>query len=368
MAVYIHQLPNWPHFFWDEALVNLPLPALRHQQGKLLGKMEALGFSLQNEASLEIITLDVVKSGEIEGEILDRDQVRSSIARRLGMDIAGLIPADRNVEGIVEMMLDATQQHEQPLTNERVFSWHNSLFPSGQSGMLKIVIGAWRNNAKNNPMQVVSGPGGRETLHFEAPEAEKLVMEMELFFSWFNQNNNYDPIIKAAIAHLWFVTIHPLDDGNGRIARAITDMQLARADNSSHRFYSMSAQIRKERKTYYHLLESTQKDNLDITDWLLWFLACCDRSIDASNELLAVVLAKAKFWEINAKTLFNARQILLINKLLDGFNGKLNSSKWAVIAKCSQDTALRDIQDLMDKKVLRKENSGGRSTAYELLC
>ena len=328
--------------------------------------MEALGFSLQNEASLETITLDIVKSGEIEGELLDKDQVRSSIARRLGMDIAGLIPAECHVEGIVEMMVDATQQQEQPLTDERIFSWHNSLFPPKHDSMLKIVIGAWRDNAINDPMQAVSGPSGRETVHFEAPEAEKLVMEMELFFSWFNQNNNYDPIIKAAIAHLWFVTIYLLDDGNGRVARAITDMQLARADNSSHRFYSMSAQIQKERKTYYHLLESTQKGNLDITDWLLWFLACCDRSIYASNELLAVVLAKAKFWEINAKTVFNARQILLINKLLDGFNGKLNSSKWAVNAKCSQDTALRDIQDLMDKKVLTKENSGGRSTAYKL--
>ena len=365
--IYIYQLQEWPQFYWDQEKLAKLLAEVRHRQGKLLGRMEAHGFELQKEATLETLTLDVLKSSEIEGEILDINQVRSSIARRLGMDIAGLIPADRNVEGIVEMMVDATQNCNAPLTNERLFDWHAALFPTGRSGMQKIVVGAWRKNVKDDPMQVVSGPVGKEKVHFKAPDADLLDDEMDRFLEWFNTNSQTDAVIKAGIAHLWFVTIHPFDDGNGRIARAFADMQLARADGTSQRFYSMSAQIRKERKTYYNVLEEIQKGSLDITAWLQWFLGCLDRAFTATDETLRTVLRKAKFWEHHAKTIFNERQKLMISKLLDGFDGKLNTSKWAKIAKCSQDTALRDIQDLMDKEVLMKEPAGGRSTNYDLV-
>ncbi|MEP7238938.1 MAG: Fic family protein [Ferruginibacter sp.] len=363
-SLYIYQRAEWPRFSWNQETVSPLLAEVRHTQGKLLGRMDALGFGIKEEATLQTITLDVLKSSEIEGELLDAAQVRSSIARRLGMDVAGMIPADRNVEGVVEMMLDATQHFNAPLTNERLFGWHAALFPTGRSGMQKIVTGAWRNNTSDDPMQIVSGPMGKEKIHYQAPAAELLADEMNHFINWFNTEMNIDPVLKVAIAHLWFVTIHPFDDGNGRIARAIADMQLARADGTAQRFYSMSAQIRKERNAYYDILETTQKGTLDITDWLSWFLHCLQRSLQATDETLAVVLHKARFWEQHAKTVLNNRQVLMLNKLLDGFTGKLTSSKWATIAKCSQDTALRDIQDLMQKKILVKEVGGGRSTGY----
>jgi len=366
MAIYIHQLPNWPRFTWQQDQIAPLLAEVRHRQGRLLGKMESLGFNLQAEANLQTLTLDVLKSSEIEGELLDAEQVRLSIARRLGMDIAGLVPADRHVEGIVEMMLDATQQYQQALSYERLFGWHAALFPTGRSGMHKIVVGAWRDNKTDDPMRVVSGAMGKEKVHFEAPATDRLNIEMNQFITWFNEDIGMNAVIKAAIAHLWFVTIHPFDDGNGRIARAIADMQMARADGTPQRFYSMSAQIRKERKEYYDILEATQKGSLDITRWLTWFLQCLDRAIAATDETLGGVLRKAKFWEKHAVTILNDRQRTMLNKLLDGFDGKLNTSKWAKIMKTSQDTALRDIQDLIEKHILVKETSGGRSTSYQL--
>ena len=322
MALYIYQLKDWPHLTWnEEKLINL-LGEVRHKQGKLLGRMHTIGFHLQSEATLQILTLDVIKSSEIEGEILDMDQVRSSIARRLGMDIAGLVPADRNVDGVVEMMLDATQNYKSALTEDRLFGWHAALFPTGRAGMHKIVVGAWRNNAKKDLMQVVSGPIGREIIHYQAPDAELLPDEVSAFLNWFNEDETIDPVIKSALSHLWFVTIHPFDDGNGRIARAIADLQLARSDNSQQRFYSMSAQIRKDRNGYYNTLEKTQKDSLDITEWLLWFLNCLNRALSASSETLADILLKAKFWEKYNHDVFNDRQKLMLNKLLDVFEGK----------------------------------------------
>jgi Fic family protein len=366
MPIYIHQRKGWPHFTWQEKKLLELLADVRHRQGKLIGLMQGLGFTLQAEATLQTLTLDVLKSSEIEGEILDADQVRSSIARRLGMDVAGLVPADRNVEGVVEMMLDATQNYKDALTEERIFGWHAALFPTGRNGMHKIVVGAWRDNTKEDPMQVVSGPIGREKVHYQAPDSELLPDEMKAFLKWFNTENALDPVLKAAIAHLWFVTLHPFDDGNGRIARAIADMQLARSDESNQRFYSMSAQIRKERNAYYNILEDTQKDTMDITQWLAWFLACLNRALEATGETLAMVFKKAKFWERNAKVQLNTRQRLMLNKLLDGFEGNLNNAKWAKIAKCSSDTALRDITDLLNKGILKKEEGGGRSTHYAL--
>jgi Fic family protein len=362
---YIHQVTGWPNFFWDHKRLEQLLAAVRHQQGRFLGRMEHLGFNLRAEAQLKTATLEILKSSEIEGELLHPEQVRSSVARRLGMDVAGLIQADRHVEGIVEMMMDATQQFETALTKERLFDWHAALFPTGRSGMSKIVVAGWRDD-KSGPMQVVSGPMGRERVHFEAPAANRLEVEMAAFLDWFNSEWNIDPVLKAAVAHLWFVTIHPLDDGNGRIARAIADLQLARADGSSQRFYSMSAQIQKERKAYYEILERTQQGELDITAWLDWFLNCLDRALQATDETIGVVLSKAAFWDAYKEEEFNDRQRLMLNKLLDGFDGKLNTSKWAKIAKCSQDTALRDIQDLINRNVLVKEELGGRSTSYAL--
>lgn len=362
---YIHQLKDWPNFIWSHEALHFTLSKLRHLQGKLTGKMEVLGFALREEAMLETLTMDVIKSTEIEGEILNAEQVRSSIARRLSMDISGLIPSDRNVEGVVEMMLNATQQYKQKLSAERLFGWHASLFPTGRSGMYKIVTGKWRNDS-TGPMQVVSGAMGKETVHYQAPDAALLNKEMKAFINWFNKEEKIDPVIKAAIAHLWFITIHPFDDGNGRIARAIADMQLARADASPQRFYSMSAQIRKQRNAYYNILEKTQKGNLDITEWLQWFLDCLHAALTATDQTLAKVLNKAQFWKQHATAHLNNRQRLMINKMLDGFDCKLTSSKWAKITKCSADTALRDIQDLINKSILRKEQAGGRSTNYEL--
>lgn len=314
---------------------------------------------------LKTLTLDVVKSSEIEGEILNPDQVRSSLARRLGLDISGLIPSDRNVEGVVEMMLDATQHSEKPLNKERLSGWHAALFPTGRSGMYKIEVGGWRKD-ETGPMQVISGAMGKERVHYQAPDAMALEKEMSSFMVWFNDKDQLDPLIKAGLAHLWFVTIHPFEDGNGRIARAITDMQLARADGIKQRFYSLSAQIRLVRKAYYDVLEKTQKGNLDITEWLLWFLNCLMDALKATDQTLAIVLTKAKFWEKHATLNFNDRQKLMLNKLLDGIEGKLTSSKWAKITKCSADTALRDIADLISKQILCKEGKGGRSTNYEL--
>ena len=367
MPVYIHQRPGWPTFIWNTERISPLLLSVRHRQGKLLGRMESLGFILQDESTLKNLTLEIVKSSEIEGEILDAEQVRSSIARKLGMDIAGLVPTDRYTEGLVEMMLDATQHYNQQLTNERLFGWQAALFPTGRSGLQKIVVGNWRDNEKDNPMQVVSGGMGKEKVHFEAPGAERLDVEMKLFLEWFNKETTVDVVLKAAIAHFWFVTIHPFDDGNGRIARTITDVQLSRADKTSQRFYSMSAQIRKERKEYYDILEKTQKGDLDITDWIIWFLNCMNRSLDVTDETLGATLQKARFWELQANTILNERQKLMLHKMLDGFDGKLNSSKWSKITKTSQDSALRDIQDLVNKKILQKETAGGRSTSYILL-
>ena len=367
--MFIYQRPDWPNFHWNTEQIVSALAAVRHKQGRLLGYMAALGFSLQSEAALQTLTLDVLKTSEIEGELLDVEQVRSSVARRLGIGTFGLIPADREVEGIVEMLHDATQQYNQPLTDERLFGWHSALFPTGRSGMQRITVGEWRTH-EAGPMQVLSGALGRERIHFQAPHASVLPTEMHRFLNWFNSDLSQDPVLKAAIAHLWFITIHPFDDGNGRIARAIADWQLARADNCPQRFYSLSAQIRLERSTYYDMLERTQRGDLNITGWLNWFLACLDRALTTADTTLASVLRKARYWDwLNTPpraAQLNDRQRLMLNKLLDGFDGKLTTSKWAKIAKCSQDTALRDIQQLVESGILSKEEAGGRSTSYGL--
>ena len=365
MSVYIHQKKDWPNFKWDsEDIVNL-LSEARNLQGRLQGKMEALGFELRNEALLDTLTLDVLKTSEIEGELLNHDQVRSSIARKLGLEIAGSVESDRNVDGVVEMMLDATQNCFKPLTKTRLFDWHAALFPTGRNGIYKIIVGDWRKDT-TGPMQVISGPMEKEKVHFEAPNSDLLEKEMSSLLNWFSQNNKIDLVLKASIAHLWFVTIHPFDDGNGRITRALTDMLLAQADKSNQRFYSMSAQIRIERKQYYDILEKTQKGELNITNWIQWFLQCLINALNSTEEVLVKVLFKGNFWQIHSKTIINERQKKLINKLLDSFDGKLTSSKWAKIAKCSKDTAIRDINDLIEKEILRKEEAGGRSTNYEL--
>ena len=365
MPKYIHESPDWPKFRRDQTGLTENLAAVRHRQGRLIGRMEGLGFPLRSEAVLQTLTQDVLKSSEIEGEILDQDQVRSSLARRLGIDIGGLTPADRHVEGIVEMMLDATQKYKEPLTDERLFAWHAAMFPTGRSGMKKITVGAWRDD-KSGPMQVVSGPLGRERVHYQAPAAPRLEAEVKSFLEWFNGQTAIDPVLKAGLAHLWFVTIHPFDDGNGRIARAIADMSLARSEDSPQRFYSMSAQIRAERNAYYDILEQTQQDTLNITPWLKWFLACLDRAFDGAEKTLTSVLRKAEFWKRHAATALNDRQRDILNRLLDGFEGKLTSSKYATIEKISPDTALRDISDLVERGILAKDAGGGRSTSYSL--
>ena len=363
---YIHELPDWPNYTWDEAALSAQLAAVRHRQGRLLGRMEGLGFDLRNEAMLQTLTSDVVKTSEIEGETLDKNQVRSSLAQRLGIDIGGLIPSDRHVDGVVEMMLDATQGYKRPLDAERLFGWHAALFPTGRSGMARINVGGWR-SADVGPMQVVSGPIGHAHIHFEAPQADRLTKEMTQFLGWFGRPPDNDPVLTAAVAHLWFVTIHPFEDGNGRIARAIADMALARSENSPQRFYSMSTQIRRERKAYYDILETTQKAGLDITPWLVWFLGCLDRAFDGAEDILANVFRKARFWETHARAALNVRQRDILNRLLDGFDGKLTSSKYAKIAKCSQDTANRDINGLIEIGALVKDDAGGRSTSYSLV-
>jgi Fic family protein len=365
-GTYIHERKGWPGFSWDHARIAARLVNIGHRQGRLIGRMEGLGFQLRAEAVLNTLTEDVLKSSETEGETLDRDQVRSSIARRFGLDIGGLVPADRNVEGVVEMMLDATQRYAEPLTGRRLFAWHAALFPSGHSGISKIRERAWRDDAKG-PMQFVSDPTGRERVHYEAPAADRLRDEMKKFVDWFEKDGSTDLVLKAGVAHLWSVTIHPFDDGNGRIARAIADMVLARSENTPQRFYSMSAQIRQERKTYYDILEATQKGDLDITRWLEWFLECMGRAFERSEEILGAVLGKTRFWDRFAKGEINQRQRNMLNRLLNGFEGKLTSSRWAKLAKCSHDTALRDIEDLIRKEVLVKDAAGGRSTSYSLV-
>ena len=365
MSPYIHQLSGWPNFVWDAAALVAPLAAVRHRQGRLIGRMETLGFPLTKEAELQTLTLDVLKSSEIEGEVHKLDQVRSSIARRLGLGIPGRIPTNRHVEGMVEMMLDATQNFDQPLTVERLLGWQAALFPTGRRGMHKIAAGAWRDDAKG-PMQITSGPMGHEQVHFEAPAAHLLDAEMTRFIRWANHPDSTDAVFRSALAHFWFVTIHPFDDGNGRIGRAIADWLLAQSENSSQRFYSMSAQILQERNAYYDILEKTQKGTLDVTPWMEWFLGCLGRAFDGTETALATVLRKARFWEKHSRTTISDRQRLMLNKMLDGFEGKLNSSKWAKLAKCSQDTAQRDIQYLIERGILVKEPAGGRSTSYSL--
>jgi Fic family protein len=363
--MYIHQLRDWPRFAWDGERLNETLTAVRHDQGRLLGRMDALGFQIREETNLETLTVDVVKTSEIEGENLDSEQVRSSIARRLGIDIGALKPADRDVEGIVDVMLDATRNYAQPLTEDRLLAWHASLFPAGRSGLRRITVGAWRDD-RGGPMQVVSGPIGNERVHFEAPAASRLNDEIAAFLKWFNADAGVDPVLKAAQAHLWLVTIHPFDDGNGRIARAIADMALARADGSAQRFYSMSAQIRQERAAYYGILERTQRGSMDVTPWMDWFLGCLSRAIANAQTGLANVLERAHFWESLDGIDINERQRLVLNRLLGDFDGKLTTSKYAKLAKCSQDTALRDIQSLVEAGVLMRNPAGGRSTSYAL--
>src|SRR5688572_9048130 len=365
MASYIHELANWPNLTWDDRRLAPPLATARHLQGRLVGQMEGLGFTVRDEAVLRTLTEDVLKSSEIEGEKLDADQVRSSVARRLGIDIGGLQPVDLHIEGVVEMMLDATQHHEQPLTTERLFGWHASLFPTGRSGMHRITVGTWRDD-RMAPMQVVSGPVGRQRVHFEAPVAGRLAEEMGQFVEWFNSDVTTEPVLKAALAHLWFVTIHPFDDGNGRIARAIADMSLARSEGSSQRFYSMSSQIREERGDYYRILEQTQQGTLDVTLWMEWFLGCLMRAIGGAQTALAGVINTARHWEKLRNVPLNGRQRLVIHKLLEGFDGKLTTSKWAALTKSSTDTALRDIQQLVERGVLVRNPAGGRSTSYSL--
>ncbi len=378
MAKYIYEYKNWTNFTWRETDINAIFGEVRNLQGKIIGQMNTLGFATKEEATLTTLTLDVIKSSEIEGEKLDYDQVRSSIARRLGINIAGLVPANRNVEGVVEMMLDATQNYQKPLTNKRLFGWHSALFPTGHSGMHKIEVGRYR----TGEMQIVSGAMGKEKVHYEAVPANRVKEEMDKFLKWFNDNSpithstkvskgvrDYpaiDPVLKSAIAHFWFIILHPFDDGNGRIARAISDLMLARADKTKERYYSMSSQILVERKQYYEILQKVQHSNGDITDWLDWFLHCLKNSLIATEATLQKILRKNDFWKIHENTEFNERQRLVLNKLFDGFDGKLKSSKWAKIAKCSPDTALRDIKDLIDKGILRQEQEGGRSTNYEL--
>ena len=362
--MWIHEHQNWPDFTWDAEVLAYKLADIRHRQGRLLGRMEGLGFELKREASLGMLTNDVIKSSAIEGEKLNPEEVRSSIARALGIDIAGLIPVSRDVEGIVEMMLDATQMFSKPLTKERLFGWHAALFPTGHSGMHRISVGGWR-TIEAGPMQVVSGPIGHEQVHFEAPNVERLEDEIATFSAWFDRESDIDPVLKAGIAHLWFVTIHPFEDGNGRIARAISDMALARADGIPDRFYSLSSQIESERKDYYDQLEKQQRSTPEITRWLEWFLDCFGRAMLSAELKLGSVLFKAQLWDLINQNPVNERQRLIINRMLENdFKGYMNTSKYAKLAKCSNDTALRDIQDLKVRGIFIQNSGGGRSTSY----
>ena len=364
--MYIWPHAHWPKLNWDTGHLATLLGRVSREQGRLLGRMQDLGFDLRREAQLSTLTEDVVRSSEIEGEKLEPEQVRSSIARRLGMEVGGLVPADRDVEGVVEMMLDATTNYPQPLTSDRLFGWHAALFPTGRSGLQKITAGNWRDDS-GGPMQVVSGPIGRRKAHYEAPPAERVPKEMNRFLMWLEAPGNTDPLLSAGLAHLWFVTIHPFDDGNGRIARAIADLALARSERSTQRFYSMSAQICRERNDYYTTLERTQMGGLDITSWQEWFLSCLSRAIEGSQDTRRALLEKARFWGRFAQQVLNERQVKVLNKLLDGFEGKLTTSKWAKLTKCSQDTAYRDILDLLERGALSKDPGGGRSTSYSLV-
>ncbi len=362
MAKYIYQYKSWPNFTWNEKETQVILGKLRHLQGKIFGQISALGFSVKEETMLSTLTLDVVKSSEIEGEILNFEQVRSSIARKLGIEYAGMVYPDRNVEGVVEMLLDATQNYEKPLDDERLFGWHAALFPIGRSGLYKIDVARYR----KDEIQIVSGAMGKEKVHYQAVPVKQVKFEMGRFLEWFNNNTEIDMVMKSAIAHFWFIIIHPFDDGNGRIARAISDLLLARSDNSPLRFYSLSNQLLSERKVYYDTLQKVQHNDSDITEWIVWFLNCLYRTLKNSEKTIEKVLYKADFWDKHKNTALNNRQRLMLNKLFDGFEGKLKTSKWAKITKCSQDTALRDIKDLIEKGILRQEKSGGRSTNYEL--
>ena len=360
---YIWQSGDWPNWRYDLAVLAEPLARVSRAQGMLIGRLADVGMALRDQASLAALTDDVLKTSEIEGELLDTETVRSSIARRLGVDIGALAPVDRHTEGVVEMVLDAVTHGASTLTPERMFSWHAALFPTGYSGLTAIRAGTFRDDA-NGPMQVVSGPLGKQKVHFEAPPADQLGGEMTSFLNWLNGESKDHPVLKAGLAHLWLVTLHPFDDGNGRIARAVGDLLLALADGSPQRFYSLSAQIQRERRDYYDILERTQKGSLDVTDWLHWFLDTLGRAIDSAQATLDAVLGKTRFWQRWATTPMNERQVKLLNRLLDGFDGKLTSSKWAAIAKCSPDTALRDINELVAIGVLEKSDSGGRSTSY----
>jgi len=363
--MYIYQIIKWPKFEWDDLLLSAKQGDIRQNMGMIFGQMKTAGFKQREEALLKTLTLDVTKSSAIEGEILDKEQVRSSIARRLRLKVAGMVPTNRRVDGAVEMMLDATQHFNKTLTINRLYSWHSSLFQSESNNTHKIIVCSWRDD-ETGPMQVVSGPLGMEQVHFQAPEAKVVPREMKIFLTWFNKELLLDPVIKAAIAHLWFVTIHPFDDGNGRITRAITDMQLAKADKSALRFYSMSAQIEKERKVYYEILEKTQKGTLDITEWLLWFLDCLGRSLDNTGDVLEKISTRSHFWNVHSSIPLNSRQKTMTDMLLDDFFGNLNVSKWAKITKSSTDTALRDIRDLIYKGILEQNEGGGRNTNYKL--
>ena len=362
---YIHEHPDWPRFRWRNEDTLQLLAKVRHNQGHLMGQMESLGFDLRQEAIVRTLTQDVVKTSEIEGERLDIEPVRSSIARRLGMDTAGLTEPDLRVEGVVEMMIDATGNYDEALTAERIFSWQAALFSTGFSGMRRIRVGSWRDDV-DGPMQVVSGPIGRERVHFEAPAADRVASEMRFFLDWFNAPSTTDEVLKAALAHLWFVTVHPLDDGNGRVARALADLLLGRSEQTSQRFYSMSGQILQERADYYKVLEQTQKGTLDVTIWMQWFLRCLNRAIEGAQETLGTVLEKARFWDSVRDVSLNARQRKMLNRLLDGFRGKLTTSKWAKICKTSDDSALRDITELLELGILERSTAGGRSTSYTL--
>jgi len=364
---YIWEDPQWPACRYDLARLAAPLAQTSLVQGLLVGRLADVGANLQSQASLVALTDDVLKTSEIEGERLSADSVRSSIARRLGVDIGALAPVDRNVEGVVEMVLDATLHCAAALTTERLFGWHAALFPTGFSGMSRINVGGWRDDA-SGAMQVVSGPIGRQRVHFEAPPAARVDGEMDRFLDWVNSDSGEPPLLKAGLAHLWFVTLHPFDDGNGRIARAVGDLLLARADGSPQRFYSLSAQIQRERSDYYDILERTQQGTLDITGWLDWFLGALHRAVANAQQTVDAVLLKSRFWQRWTGTPMNERQLKLLNRLLDGFDGKLTTSKWAAIAKCSPDTALRDISELLALGALKKSDSGGRSTSYELLA
>lgn len=362
---YIWQASDWPKWRYDLSVLAGPMGEVSRAQGVLIGRLADVGMALRDQASLAALTEDVVKTSAIEGEVLGVESVRSSIARRLGVEIGALAPLDRRVEGVVEMVLDATAHCDAPVTRERLFGWHGALFPTGRAGLSKIKVAGWRDDA-GGPMQVVSGPIGRQRMHFEAPPADRLDAEVGRFLDWINAASNDPPLLKAGLGHLWFVTLHPFDDGNGRIARAIGDLLLARADGSPQRFYSLSAQIQRERKGYYEILERTQKQSMEVTEWLTWFLHTLHDAVDQAQHTLDAVLGKARFWQRWAVIPLNERQVALLNRLVDGFDGKLTSSKWAAIARCSPDTALRDINDLMARGVLRKSGAGGRSTSYEL--